>query len=157
MDFGTPGGGWMCLSVSGECHSTNICGPSVTGNSGNTSKTKETVQKRKRYYFSAVQTTFLEAQLKDNKHQQEAGVGGGGHGWGRGGVGTYSKTPDRGGVGGGGFLRGDLKFRHSRGGLDLEGGYKHMLLVYRILLRRTDSYLFSVSSHLEYPHRNGSE
>ena len=43
-------------------------------------------------------------------------------GWGRGGVGTYSKTPDRGGVGGGGFLRGDLRFRHSRGGLDLKGG-----------------------------------
>jgi hypothetical protein len=27
-----------------------------------------------------------------------------------------------GGVGGGGFLRGDLRFRHSRGGLDLKGG-----------------------------------
>ena len=34
-------------------------------NSGNTSKTKETGQKRKRYCFSDVQTTFLEAQLKD--------------------------------------------------------------------------------------------
>ena len=39
----------------------------VTVNSGNTSKTKETGQKRKRYSFSDVQTTFLEAQLKDNK------------------------------------------------------------------------------------------
>jgi hypothetical protein len=34
-------------------------------------------------------------------HQQEVGVGGGGHRCGRGGVGTYSKTPDRGGVCGG--------------------------------------------------------
>jgi hypothetical protein len=29
-------------------------------------------------------------------HQQEVGVGGGGQGCGRGGVGTYSKTPDTG-------------------------------------------------------------
>ena len=48
-------------------HEINDGAASVTVNSGNTSKTKETGQKRKRYYFSAVQTTFLEAQLKDNK------------------------------------------------------------------------------------------
>jgi hypothetical protein len=50
-------------------HEINAGAASVTANSGNTSKTKETGQKRKRYYFSAVQTTFLEAQLKDNKLQ----------------------------------------------------------------------------------------
>ena len=50
-------------------HEINDGAASVTANSGNTSKTKETGQKRKRYYFSAVQTTFLEAQLKDNKLQ----------------------------------------------------------------------------------------
>ena len=48
-------------------HEINAGAASVTANSGNTSKTKETGQKRKRYYFSVVQTTFLEAQLKDNK------------------------------------------------------------------------------------------
>ena len=48
-------------------HEMNGGAPSVTVNSGNTSKTKETGQKRKRYCFSVVQTTFLETQLKDNK------------------------------------------------------------------------------------------
>jgi len=60
--FRDSGGGWICLSVTGVCHT-----PSVTSNSGNTSKTKETGQKRNRYCFSVVQTTFLETQLKDNK------------------------------------------------------------------------------------------
>jgi hypothetical protein len=32
------------------------------------------------------------------------------------------------GVGGGGFLRGDFRFRHSRGGLDLKGGVEYSIL-----------------------------
>jgi hypothetical protein len=54
-------------------HEINDGAASVTANSGNTSKTKETGQKRKRYYFSVVQTTFLEGQLKDNKHGHTGG------------------------------------------------------------------------------------
>jgi hypothetical protein len=50
-----------------EGHEINAGAPSVTANSANTSKTKEIGQKRKRYCFSVVQTTFLEAQLKDGK------------------------------------------------------------------------------------------
>ena len=46
-------------------HEINADAPSVTANSVNTSKTKEIGQKRKRYCFSVVQTTFLEVQLKD--------------------------------------------------------------------------------------------
>ncbi len=93
-------------------HEINAGAASVTANSGNTSR--GTGQKRKRYYFSAVQTTFLEAQLKDNKldtpedRQKVAAV------FtketketfdGRGGVGTHSKTPDRGGGWGGWILK----------------------------------------------------
>ncbi len=55
----TPGD-WICLSVGGVCHNTNIC-----GNWGK--QFFETGQKRKRYCVSTVQTTFLETQLKDNK------------------------------------------------------------------------------------------
>ncbi len=61
-------------------------------------------------------------------HQQEAGVRGGGYGWGRGGVGTDSKTPDRGVGWGWWILRGDLMFRHSRGELDLKGGVEYSIL-----------------------------
>ncbi len=55
-------------------------------------------------------------------HQQETGVGGGGQGWDRERLVLTSRHLTGGGVGGGEFLRGDLRFRHSRGGLDLKGG-----------------------------------
>ena len=56
-----------------------------------------------------------------------------GWGWGgRGGTGGGLVLTVRhltgGGVGGGGFLRGDLRFRHSRGGLDLKGGVTFSIL-----------------------------
>ncbi len=50
------------------------------------------------------------------------GWGGGDRGGGRGGLVLTVRHLTGGGVGGGGFLRGDLRFRHSRGGLDLKGG-----------------------------------
>ncbi len=40
----------------------------------------------------------------------------------------YLRHLTGGGVGGGGFLRGDLRFRHSRGGLDLKGGVEYSIL-----------------------------
>ncbi len=57
MDFDTPGGGWIWLSVTGV----------------STSKRKETGQKRKRHCFSVVQTTFLEVQLKDGNLDRPEG------------------------------------------------------------------------------------
>jgi hypothetical protein len=62
--------------------------------------------------------------LKCNKTfflTRNGGGGGVGGGFGGGLVLTVRHLTGE-GAGGGGFLRGDLRFRYSRGGLDLEGG-----------------------------------
>jgi hypothetical protein len=67
-------------------HESNDDTPIVTGNIVNTSKSKVTGQKWKRYCFTDVQTTFLEVQLERihtwfrNQKNKKKGGGQGGEG-----------------------------------------------------------------------------
>ena len=60
------------VMVEGGGPESNTDTPSVTVNSANTSKTKVTGQKRKRYCFSVVQSRFLEVEcMKGNLNRKE--------------------------------------------------------------------------------------